>query len=106
MIADDWIDAEDLDDSPSSWFSQEDAEKVFKKIPDSWVTHLLICSLKDTGISPMRRGERQFHCLTKAQKAPNVVKMCPRKKYRCKLLTLKGLKLFYLLLMLAILIML
>ena len=80
MIADDWIDAEDLDDSPSSWFSQEDAEKVFKKIPDSWVTHLLICSLKDTGISPMRSGERQFHCLTKAQKAPNVVKMCPRKK--------------------------
>ena len=28
-----WIDAGDLDDSPSSWFSQEDAEKVFKEIP-------------------------------------------------------------------------
>ena len=28
-----WIDAGDLDDSPSSWFSQEEAEKVFKEIP-------------------------------------------------------------------------
>jgi len=28
----------------------------------------------------MRRGERQFHCLTKIQKAPNVPKMCTRKK--------------------------
>jgi sugar/nucleoside kinase (ribokinase family) len=28
-----WIDAGDLEDSPSSWFSQEDAEKVFKEIP-------------------------------------------------------------------------
>jgi len=27
-----WIDAGDLEDSPSSWFSQEDAEKVFKEI--------------------------------------------------------------------------
>ena len=28
-----WIDAGDLDDSPSNWFSQEEAEKVFKEIP-------------------------------------------------------------------------
>ena len=28
-----WIDAGDLDDSPSSWFSEADAEKVFKEIP-------------------------------------------------------------------------
>ena len=28
-----WIDAGDLDDSPSSWFSEDDAEKVFKEIP-------------------------------------------------------------------------
>ena len=33
MISIDWIDAGDLDDSPSSWFSQEEAEKVFKEIP-------------------------------------------------------------------------
>ena len=28
-----WIDAGDLDDSPSSCFSEADAEKVFKEIP-------------------------------------------------------------------------
>ena len=28
-----WIDAGDLDDSPSSGFSQEHSEKVFKEIP-------------------------------------------------------------------------
>ena len=28
-----WIDAGDLEDSPSSWFSEDDAEKVFKEIP-------------------------------------------------------------------------
>ena len=28
-----WLDAGDLDDSPSSWFSEADAEKVFKEIP-------------------------------------------------------------------------
>ena len=28
-----WIDAGDLEDSPSSWFSETDAEKVFKEIP-------------------------------------------------------------------------
>ena len=33
MISIDWIDAGDLDDSPSSWFSQEEALKVFKEIP-------------------------------------------------------------------------
>ena len=33
VVSIDWIDAGDLDDSPSSWFSQEDAEKVFKEIP-------------------------------------------------------------------------
>ena len=33
VISIDWIDAGDLDDSPSSWFSQEDAEKVFKEMP-------------------------------------------------------------------------
>ena len=33
IISIDWIGAGDLDDSPSSWFSQEDAEKVFKEIP-------------------------------------------------------------------------
>ena len=27
----DWIDAGDIEDSSSSWFSQEDAEKVFKE---------------------------------------------------------------------------
>ena len=32
VVSIDWIDAGDLDDSPSSWFSQEDTEKVFKKI--------------------------------------------------------------------------
>ena len=42
VVSIDWIDAGDLDDSPSSWFSQEDAEKVFKEIPgavDSHVPH-------------------------------------------------------------------
>ena len=33
VVSIDWIDADDLDDSPSSWFSHEDAEKVFKEIP-------------------------------------------------------------------------
>ena len=33
VISIDWIDAGDLDDSPSSWFSEADAEKVFKEIP-------------------------------------------------------------------------
>ena len=33
VVSIDLIDAGDLDDSPSSWFSQEDAEKVFKEIP-------------------------------------------------------------------------
>ena len=33
VVSIDWIDAGDLDDSPSSWFSQEEAEKVFKEIP-------------------------------------------------------------------------
>ena len=28
-----WIDAGDLEDTPPSWFSEDDAEKVFKKIP-------------------------------------------------------------------------
>ena len=31
VVSIDWIDAGDLDDS--RWFSQEDAEKVFKEIP-------------------------------------------------------------------------
>ena len=33
IISIDWIDAGDLDDFPSSWFSEADAEKVFKEIP-------------------------------------------------------------------------
>ena len=33
VVSIDWIDAVDLDDSPSSWFSEADAEKVFKEIP-------------------------------------------------------------------------
>ena len=33
VVSINWIDAGDLDDSPSSWFSQEEAEKVFKEIP-------------------------------------------------------------------------
>jgi hypothetical protein len=28
-----WIDAGDIEDSASSWFSETDAEKVFKEIP-------------------------------------------------------------------------
>ena len=28
-----WIDAGDLDDSPSIWFSEAEAEKAFKEIP-------------------------------------------------------------------------
>ena len=28
-----WIGAGNLDDSPASWFSEADAEKVFKEIP-------------------------------------------------------------------------
>ena len=31
VVSIDWIDAGDLDDSPSSWFSEADAEKVFKE---------------------------------------------------------------------------
>ena len=30
VISIDWIYAGDLDDSPSSWFSEADAEKVFR----------------------------------------------------------------------------
>ena len=33
VVSIDWIDAGDLYDSPSSWFSETDAEKVFKEIP-------------------------------------------------------------------------
>ena len=33
VVSIDWIDAGDIEDSSSSWFSQEDAEKVFKEIP-------------------------------------------------------------------------
>ena len=33
VVSIDWIDVGDLDDSPSSWFSEVDAEKVFKEIP-------------------------------------------------------------------------
>ena len=33
VVSIDWIDAGDFDDSPSSWFSEADAEKVFKEIP-------------------------------------------------------------------------
>ena len=33
VVSIDWIDAGDLDDSPSSWFSEADAEKVFKEVP-------------------------------------------------------------------------
>jgi len=31
VVSIDWIDAGDLDDSPCSWFSEADAEKVFKE---------------------------------------------------------------------------
>ena len=33
VVSIDWIDAGDIEDSLSSWSSQEDAEKVFKEIP-------------------------------------------------------------------------
>ena len=33
VVSIDWIDVGDIEDSSSSWFSQEDAEKVFKEIP-------------------------------------------------------------------------
>ena len=33
VVSIDWINAGDLDDSTSSWFSEADAEKVFKEIP-------------------------------------------------------------------------
>ena len=33
VVSIDWIDAGDLDDSPSSWFSEADSEKVFKETP-------------------------------------------------------------------------
>ena len=33
VVSIDWIDAGDIEDSSSSWFSQEGAEKVFKEIP-------------------------------------------------------------------------
>ena len=33
VVSIDWIDAGDIEDSSSSWFSQEDAEKVFKETP-------------------------------------------------------------------------
>ena len=33
VVSIDCIDAGDIEDSSSSWFSQEDAEKVFKEIP-------------------------------------------------------------------------
>ena len=33
VVSIDWINAGDIEDSSSSWFSQEDAEKVFKEIP-------------------------------------------------------------------------
>ena len=40
VVSINWIDAGDLDDSPSSWFSQEDAEKVFKEIPVQTIASL------------------------------------------------------------------
>ena len=33
VVSIDWIDAGDIEDSSSSWFSEADAEKVFKEIP-------------------------------------------------------------------------
>ena len=33
VVSIDWIDAGDIEDSSSSWFSEADAEKAFKEIP-------------------------------------------------------------------------
>ena len=33
VVSIDWIDAGDIEDSSSSWFSEADATKVFKEIP-------------------------------------------------------------------------
>ena len=33
VVSIDWIDAGDIEDPSSSWFSEADAEKVFKEIP-------------------------------------------------------------------------
>ena len=33
VVSIDWFDAGDIEDSASSWFSEADAEKVFKEIP-------------------------------------------------------------------------
>ena len=46
VVSIDWIDAGDLDDSPSSWFSQEDAEKVFKEIPVETIAAILVTEKK------------------------------------------------------------
>ena len=33
VVSIDWIDSGDIEDSSSSWFSEADAEKMFKEIP-------------------------------------------------------------------------
>ena len=33
VVSIDWIDVGDIEDSSSSWFSEADAEKMFKEIP-------------------------------------------------------------------------
>ena len=52
IISIDWIDAGDLDDSPSSWFSEADAEKVFKEIPVETIA-IYFGHGKETFISPI-----------------------------------------------------
>ena len=66
VVSIDWIDAGDLDDSPSSWFSQEDAEKVFKEIPVQTIavffgmenkTYLWFVMLKDKTLKTLTTME-------------------------------------------------
>ena len=46
VVSIDWIDAGDIEDSSSSWFSQEDAEKVFKEIPAKQLRSILVMEKK------------------------------------------------------------
>ena len=66
VVSIDWIDAGDLDDSPSSWFSKADAEKACKEIPVTDMLYKRYGHFTDEkrrgGISLFDKGTKSTEC--------------------------------------------
>ena len=74
MVSIDWIDAGDLDDSPSSWFSKADAEKACKEIP---VTDMLY---KRYGYFTDEKRREAISLFDKGTKSTECSQNVPKKK--------------------------